>query len=348
MDKKLTYFWNTDTMYNESICMIERTNGEINARTLFVPEEIIGIYDVSLEKKFVEGVDYIWEKGTNVITLPQGSAIPFFTDNDIHGRKEDGEYLEAYPATDDKGRSRFNDALFCVNSFLYEKQIAITYRYLPGSYKGVIPEYQPEKLENCLAKLSKDKKLKVVFFGDSIFTGCDASGLHNRAPYQPILSDLVKNGIEQHFGANVEMCVTAVGGKTSSWGAETRNENCADLCPDLVVMSFGMNDGQRAPEDVQANMKSIINATRLKNPACDFIVTSCMVANKEAGFLLRQAEYAKAFSQIPDVAFADIFGMHDEFLKKKDFIAMSGNNVNHPNDWLARVYAMNILACLIK
>ena len=347
-EKMLTPFWNTDTMHTESICMIERENGEIYARTLFVPEEIISIYDVSLEKEYVPGVDYIWKKGTNLIMLPKGSGIPFFTNNDIHGRREDGEYLDAYPVTDDKGRSRFNDALFCTNKFIYEKQIAATYRFAPGSYKGVAPKYQPEKLVNCLTKLSNEKKLKVVFFGDSIYTGCDASGLYNRPPYQPILSELVKNTIEQHFAAEVQMHVTAVGGKTSSWGAETKNENCADLCPDLVIMSFGMNDGHNDPDSVRANMESIINATRKKNPACDFIITSCMVANKDAGFLIKQAEYAKAFSQIPDVAFADVFGMHEEFLKVKDFISMSGNNVNHPNDWLARIYAMNILSCLIK
>ena len=348
LKKLVTPFWLSDIMYNESTSMITREDGVTSARLLFVPEEIISVRDVTLQKEFVPGKDYTWQKGTNIITLAEGSQIPFFTYNDIHGRKEDGEYLEAFPATDDKGRSRFNDALFCTNKFLYEKHIAVTYRFLPGSYKGTVPAYQPDKLTNCLAKLTSEKKLKVVFFGDSIYTGCDASGMYNRPPYQPILSELVKNTIEQYFGAEVEMHMTAVGGKTSSWGAETRYENCADYCPDLVVMSFGMNDGQNDPDSVSKNMESIINATREKSPSCNFIVTSCMVANKDAGFLMRQAEYATAFSQIPDVAFADVFGMHEEILKEKDFISMSGNNVNHPNDWLARIYAMNILSCLIQ
>ena len=39
-------------------------------------------------------------------------------------------------------------------------------------------------------------------------------------------------------------------------------------------------------------------------------------------------------------------GMHHALLKRKLFRDMTGNNVNHPNDFLARVYAQTILAVL--
>ena len=42
-----------------------------------------------------------------------------------------------------------------------------------------------------------------------------------------------------------------------------------------------------------------------------------------------------------------MFSFHSKLLERKDFIAMSGNNINHPNDWLIRVYTMNLMAAFL-
>ena len=39
-------------------------------------------------------------------------------------------------------------------------------------------------------------------------------------------------------------------------------------------------------------------------------------------------------------------GMHASLLEKKRYADMTGNNVNHPNDYLARVYAPTLFATL--
>jgi len=38
--------------------------------------------------------------------------------------------------------------------------------------------------------------------------------------------------------------------------------------------------------------------------------------------------------------------MHLDLLKRKAFKDMSGNNINHPNDFLIRIYAQTILSAL--
>jgi len=38
--------------------------------------------------------------------------------------------------------------------------------------------------------------------------------------------------------------------------------------------------------------------------------------------------------------------LHDKLLEKKTYIDMSGNNVNHPNDYLVRWYAQMVGALL--
>ena len=43
------------------------------------------------------------------------------------------------------------------------------------------------------------------------------------------------------------------------------------------------------------------------------------------------------------VAVVNMTGMHASLLEKKRYADMTGNNVNHPNDYLARVYAQTLL-----
>jgi hypothetical protein len=74
--------------------------------------------------------------------------------------------------------------------------------------------------------------------------------------------------------------------------------------------------------------------------------------NSSAGFLTTQGELPRAYAALAkkkdNVAFVDMFTPHKTLLGKKDFISMSGNNINHPNDWLIRVYTMQILSALIE
>jgi len=48
------------------------------------------------------------------------------------------------------------------------------------------------------------------------------------------------------------------------------------------------------------------------------------------------------------IVVADMTGVHAELLKHKIYQDMTGNNVNHPNDYLARWYAQTMLGLLIR
>jgi hypothetical protein len=43
------------------------------------------------------------------------------------------------------------------------------------------------------------------------------------------------------------------------------------------------------------------------------------------------------------VALADLTTLHKEYLTVKNYRDMTGNNVNHPNDFLMRLYAQTIV-----
>lgn len=347
-------FWYGNVAYNESICLIQRADGSITGDLLFTPTRIISIYDNALKKQYVEGKDYTWEPGTKTIKWKKGSSIPYFTQNDIEGKDENGTPIPAYPNWDSLQRSRFGNALYCVAAFLYEKQIAVTYTYDEKEWKGPVPTYKGNLLPKTMEKLKKYKDsgddFMLYFFGDSIFTGCDSSAMYNRDPRTPIFPKLVQNTLKEEYGVNIKLRNPSVGGMTSQWGKENADKEVASKNPDLVIIGFGMNSDASLTGKANAdNIKAIIDTVKAKNPDCEFIVMTCMVPNKTAGFLTTQNQFPAAYKALEKegVAVIDLYSIHDEILKTKDFIATSGNNINHPNDWLARIYAMSILSTLI-
>jgi hypothetical protein len=50
----------------------------------------------------------------------------------------------------------------------------------------------------------------------------------------------------------------------------------------------------------------------------------------------------------PDIVLADMTSMWDALLKRKSFYDLTGNGVNHPNDFGHMVYAQTLLALLIE
>lgn len=229
LDKETVPFWKTDTMYNESTTFIVREDGSVTAKLYFRPTAILSVKSNDLKTTYTEGVDYIWDGESNTLTLPAGSTIPYFTQNDIHGKDENGNYIEAFPTWDDQGRSRFGDALYCVGAFLYEKQIAVTYTYEFGSWDGPVTALQTDRLPKTMAKIAAlqeagddgEQALNVVFYGDSIFTGCDSSKMYNREPFQCSFPDYIKLVMEEKYGIRVKRYNPSVGGMDSTWGWRT-------------------------------------------------------------------------------------------------------------------------------
>ena len=71
-----------------------------------------------------------------------------------------------------------------------------------------------------------------------------------------------------------------------------------------------------------------------------------MLANKDvAGFAGYQEDYLPELLALEEegTAVADLTSIHKYLITKKRYFDMTGNNVNHPNDFFARFYAQVIL-----
>jgi lysophospholipase L1-like esterase len=168
---------------------------------------------------------------------------------------------------------------------------------------------------------------------------------------------MVADALERHYGADVAFVNPSVGGTTSAWGKENASALVAPERPDLVIVAFGMNDGSGTgagdgarPSVFKANIRSIIGAVRSMSPSAEFVLVGTTLPNAETFFLDQQPYYYAALrelaAELPGVAAADMTGVHAELLKTKSFGDMTGNHVNHPNDFLSRWYAQFVFGML--
>ena len=92
----------------------------------------------------------------------------------------------------------------------------------------------------------------------------------------------------------------------------------------------------------------MMDAISAGNPDCEYIVVSTFHANNTIGWDLMQKKHGTAFKKLEKtgVAAMDMYKLHSYLLARKYYQDTTGNNINHPNDWLARMYTMQLLTML--
>ena len=361
-EQRITPFWTSNVMYNECLTMEENNGGNIIGKLLFVPTRIISVVDAKLQNEYVEGVDFEWVEGTNQIEWLDGSSIPYFYNGALAGLKEDGTPVNDYPNWDSESRCRLAGVLYCADKFLWEKQIAVTYEYDMSQIEenGIVyTQYQGDKLPKTTEKLANNENLKVLFYGDSIFAGGDASSGRGHEPNMPTMDVLMAEYLRTISSGTITFDNISVGG----WTAEN---GLAALQPggysgkdysnysgyDLLMLSFGMNNAATSAESFKATTQQTIETIKEKNPDIEVILVSCICPNPAAaGFYGNQQYFGAALQELADeegYAFVDMFAIHHKILEYKNYSSTTGNGINHPNDWLIRIYAQNILSAMVE
>lgn len=340
-EERLQPFWLSNTMRNECVTLIQ--NGStISGKLLFPPEKIISVRDNSLNIEYIRGVDWEYDPNTNSIVRLPYSSMPYFTYNQLAGNEGHNDNCGAW--------GKIGNALYCIGPYLYSRQLSVTYTYDADKFSMPGTVFDANKLPRTLQKLNAGVGLKIAVFGDSILGGCDASGLYNRAPYLPVYASLLETELERVYGSEVTVHNASVGGFTSAQGASNASLiNAGGFIPDLVILSFGQNDSEYTPVQTVNNIQSIMNYCRTLNPNVEFIILSTINANKDAGFVHSQSAQSVRLKGLATtgVAYVDIFAVHSYLLKRKNYIDVTGNNINHPNDFMIRIYAMETLSLLI-
>lgn len=343
LDIYMKPLWKGDIVYNETLMFVGKSDF---APLLYPAVEIISVRSYDLTKEYVRGMDYEYDPGTNSIILGDNTDIPFIWER------------EYYPATSIPGVT-FECTVpgksyiaFSEGSYFSSRQVAVTYRHT-GTKNLPVPQSQKQAFSGTIEKLRQNQAPKILFYGDSITVGGNSSGFIDYGPHADIWAKMVFDSLTKKYGCeNAEYINTAVGGWTSQNGLDSLDESVIAYAPDAVFIAFGMNDGGLTPSQHIYKIKKMVTRIREALPNTEICLVTTMLPNEAVkGFYGKQyafdTEYLSYLEELKasgenKVCVANVTEMHKQLLKVKRYYDMTGNNVNHVNDFTARMYAQTV------
>ena len=354
-----------DTVYYDSVCFAEGADGSVSDGVLlYAPTKILSVCSTDMKTVYEEGTDFVVEG--NRIIRTENSRIPVF---------KYADYCKPY--TNDPATAWVQivgtDLELILSPKMMSCQVFVSYTHA-GTWEGAVATSQMSYLPKTSRKLDSQDPLNIVFFGDSIICGWDASGqdetvvqwqddtlihaVSNRAPYMPSWAEMVTAKLRQTYGYDeITKINRGSGGTASSWGRYAASKWVNPEDPDLVVIAFGMNQPQSTQSQFKYDIKSMIATVLEAHPDAEFLLVSCMMPNtaavnfaqhllaeQEAALYEIQQEMAEQGVGVGVVPVHSVFASMAAAGKK--YIDYTSNNINHPNDFASRVYAQLILAAL--
>lgn len=353
--------WDGTFVYREPVCFSADKDGRPTGGTLlYQPEEILSVTSFDGNVFYQPVRDYT-ANGRQLVRT-EASRIPYL---------ERSVYCKPFTGVPETAWVRLSGgkAYMEVVSDVYRWQTLVTYTHR-DKWAGFQPEACGESLPRSMEKLRAGGDFHLTFYGDSITAGWEASGCNERAidmvtlgeyhvslwhaPYQPAWAELVTNALQARYPqSNVIKTNRAAGGSTVQWGVEHAAELVPPCKPDLIMLGFGMNSMQESAEDYRRAILSIIRTIRKECPDCEFVLVSPMIPNPEIkGFQnnqlpAQQDVLYQIAAELEGVCIAPVHSVFREMTARgKHYLELTGNCINHPNDFSVRVYAQTVLRTL--
>ena len=316
------------TMRGESLLLADTTPGMLcYAKVDPATVQVRSTYDPAVAGSVVyeQGRDYTLDAERGSIARTKDSRIPDFGTNVLYGQKEfDHSKFPGY------GNLPF---------FVYVDYTGEADRLLSRS----VP--QADQLKKTHAKLTQGGPFKIVTFGDSISAGGEASTEALRFDHRYAQTLRIR-----FSKAEITVDNGATGGDSTVQGLERLEEKVLTRAPDLVLLGFGMNDhnvGGVPVESFENNLIHMVEQIRAHTGA-EVILLSAFAPNPDwMHSSHRMAEYAAATQRAAlrtQSAYADVFGVWEAALVRKDLPSLLANNINHPNDFGHWLYSLALEA----
>ena len=359
-------YWKGNVMYNELSLPILYENGEVYAKLYYAPTKVFAVKDQKLEITYEEGKDYVVDKENKKLVIPKGSSIPALYEKADEGENppEGFSYTTGMPNNIDLytiwnlGTGNF---VYTESAYFYGKYLSVSYAYdVEDLDTSVFAKYDATTLTAVRNKLKNGEEISLVTIGDSITEGCSSTGdnLHV-APNTPCYAKQIKAELERVYGAKVKLTNIGKGGSESKWPLSGEGSaalgKAKEAAPDLCIIAYGMNDSssQVSPVAYDDNIRSIIREIKNVSENCEFILVNSFPCNplyeRDAtlfdGYLKKLNKIA-AEDEGGRIVVADMQKVGKYYMQTKKYCEISSSNVNHPNDFLHRVYAMNIVSTI--
>jgi len=337
-------FWRSNRMSGESLFFIRETPGAApKSRLLFPPTGRLQLTSASREIVYASPGDYRVEADSGIVVLPEGSKIPFMDRAALYP-VVGGEYCMAHKRGEEQTGLFFGEG-----HLFHDRQVTASYDH-HSTWHGFVPEAHTGRLQRTVAKLNSPVPLRICIIGDSISAGFNASAVVGVPPGMPPYPELFAEAIRRHRAGGVILENYAVSGTGMKYGLDivdaVMNED-----PDLVVIAYGMNDVGFTPvEDYRSQAGRILNTIRERNRGTEIILVAPMLGNPE--WIYTPVEKFPLFRDAleslcgPGVALADLSSLWADLLKVKSYHDLTGNGVNHPNDFGHRIHAQVLLELL--
>lgn len=343
-DEMMVKIWEDKVIYNETV-VLEDDGTEISGKLLFSPTQILSVRDYRLIKEY-DPIEY--SIVGNKIIRTEVSTMPFLTTEQLAGKNMPDEYaFSTYQA-----KIPGTEILFTEGIGVIMHQIAVSYVH-EDTWQGEAPAFQGQYLQNVLSKLEAKQNVKIVFNGDSISTGANASSILGVEPYLDDFPTIFKNALQTKYNTTVELYNTSVGGTISNWGKLNIDPNVNSYNPDLVVIGFGMNDGSLGvnPMVYKENIEFMIRSIRATNENADIILIATILANPISIQNANQKDYLATLLELQQeyqVAVLDMTTLSEQMYTVKKGVDILSNNINHPSDFLVRCYAAGLFALMVE
>ena len=368
-DAYLTPIWDTDRVYDETGLFVGETGSVTLMYTPSNPEEVV-VRDITLGVTYTYGIDYTISG--NKVTRVAGGNLPYRPYDEYY--LDEPVYVNGVPqgwkVTTKNGKTEDGYTINGTKYMYYDEAYIGASRHVMFSYDKTEAWTGTEitgdtNAQSFIDKLKTEKEGTIMFYGDSITVGCNASGTaygDYRNPYLPAWNDLVTNSLSEMYGAKINKYNGAVGGWTTAQGAENFTAKVAEVGTtladiDLLVIAFGMNDPVTNQSSYTASIKQMINTYYEANPNGSVLLVSPMLPNTQSSMICGNQTSCESWLNSvknsseyvgKNISLAKVFTMFNELVTvsgklSRDYL---GNNVNHPNDFGVRIYAQVILKTL--
>lgn len=375
----LENIWSGDIVYQEAALFY---TGRDTVQLLYPVEEMVSLRSYDLKTNYVQGVDYEITADGKIKRL-EGSRIPVYSGNltttqkpasnifPIKGR-ENGEWLTfigdntfpayAISATYKHSKTFENGFQPASPASQVQKLATVTEKLRRGEEVNVVVYGDSISCGWSSSGLNENFD---IYDTDLRLHSETRPGHYviNVAPYAPTWIEMMLAGLKKQYpNAKINLKNLALGGTASPWGAQQieRRLNLWEdgqgnqVVPDLIMIGFGVNDaGGTAPAAFGQNIQTMIQKARsfTGNSNMEVLLYSPMLPNQRATTWDAETwllPYQEQLQQIADadaktglVRLTDIF---TEIVKSKECVDYLNTNVNHGNDFTARIYATAMLA----
>ena len=319
--------WTADgIVHGESGAFLENCE----TRPAFPVAEMLRVWNSTLGVEFEPGLDFLFHPESGLLERLPGSRMALLSHDDLYPPPGKAVYYPAEHANAVSNGSGGEAVRYDAMDFFARHQFEMEYRT-----NAKLPAFRTLP-GNSLA----GRAFRLVFIGDSITEGCNATGVIHVPPYAPPYPEQVATALRT-AGAEVEMHNLAVGGTGCEHGLQHLPSWLENVVPDILVIAYGMNDLRSfTPEEFARRIAALADLALQRNPAAKILTVAPMPGN--AAWECTPPAVSRAFSaalrQLPFPC-ADVNHFWEEILGGKNFFEITGNGVNHPNDYGQRLYA---------